>query len=113
MSGGNASLASRPDRGLDRIRADLDERIAWSGLRSVAREVGMSPSGLQKVLAGSQPYRQTLVKLRAWHERHVAGDSRTAEDLALETLLMRVPEARRDQARRQIRAILDGGGTGG
>lgn len=96
---------------LDRILAELEAEIDRRSLRAVARAVGMSPSGLVKVLAGSRPYRQTLNKLRSWQQRHLAGESLTEENQALETLLQRVPEHRRARARQQIRRILEGGGA--
>jgi hypothetical protein len=92
---------------LGRIRIALQARAEQTSLRSAAREVGMSPTGLQKVLDGNRPYRPTLTKLRGWHRRHLDGDHQTAQDLALEALLGGIPEARRERVRERIRTILE------
>ena len=68
----------------------------------------MTPSGLQKVLDGGDPYPKTLQKLQAWYRRHQAGDFRTALDVALEVLLRELPPSRRARAREQIGSILRG-----
>jgi hypothetical protein len=49
------------------VRAALARRIEETSLRHVAREVGMSPSGLQKFLDGSDPYTATRHKLERWY----------------------------------------------
>lgn len=107
MSGGDALPGGGADTELDRIRAELERELATSSLRSVAREVGMSPSGLSKVLAGGRPYRQTLTKLRAWRTRHTAGEPPITDEAALEVLLRRIPERRRARVRGEIRTILE------
>lgn len=86
----------------------LEERVDTTSLRAVAREVGMTASGLQKVLEGREPYRRTLQKLRAWYARHLVGDYSTAQEVALETLLRSLPVPRRARARELIVAILHG-----
>jgi transcriptional regulator with XRE-family HTH domain len=112
MSGGDALLGAPADTELDRLRAELEEELGRSSLRSVARAVGMSPSGLSKVLAGAQPYRHTLNKLRAWQARRGAGEPSITDKAALETLLRRVPERRRSRVRDEIRIILERGVSG-
>ena len=92
---------------LDEIRAELEEALGTSSLRSVARAVGMSPTGLTKLLAGAHPYRQTVTKLRAWRTRRRAGDFSMTDDAALDALLRRIPERRRARVREEIRAILE------
>lgn len=86
----------------------LRDRVAVMGLRFVAREVGMSPTGVRKVLNGSNPYQTTSTKLEQWAARHRAGQYDTARDAALEALLQGMPYSRRDRAREQIAAILRG-----
>jgi hypothetical protein len=113
MSKGDALGDSGPGADLDEIRAELEAEIDRTSLRAVARAVGMSPSGLTKVLAGGRPYRQTLSRLRSWHVRQITDGSRTAEDVALETLLQRIPEHRRDGARQRILTILETSGSAG
>jgi len=66
----------------ERFRAALRQTIARSTLRAVAREVGMSPSGLQNFLDGSNPYGKTRERLRLWYFREVGFGSFPAEDAA-------------------------------
>lgn len=54
---------------------DLDEMVRSAaaladerGIRAAAREIGLSPSGLTKILNGNHPYAPTLKKLRRWHK---------------------------------------------
>src|SRR5690606_39795630 len=55
---------------LDRLRAAVEGGVAARSLRGVAREVGMSPSGLQKFRDGATPYAATRRKLE---ERYLRG----------------------------------------
>jgi|SRR5690625_303343 len=57
---------------LDRLREAVEGGVRSRSLRSVAREVGMSPSGLQKFLDGSRPYSGTRRKLERWYVREAA-----------------------------------------
>jgi hypothetical protein len=52
--------------------AALRARIAATSLRKTAREVGVSPSGLQGMLAGTRTYDQTVRKLHDWYVRYAA-----------------------------------------
>lgn len=47
------------------IRAAVADRVEKTTLRKVAREIGMTPSGLTKFIGGAVPYRRTLRKLEA------------------------------------------------
>ena len=58
-----------PTPSLDRLRDAIQSRVQESSLRAVAREVGMSPSGLQKFLAGGIPYQKSRRKLFEWLQR--------------------------------------------
>lgn len=66
----------------ERFRAALRQAIARSTLRAVAREVGMSPSGLQNFLDGTNPYGKTRERLRMWYFREAGFSSVPAEDAA-------------------------------
>jgi transcriptional regulator with XRE-family HTH domain len=112
MPGGDATPGAGASSDLDGIRAELEEALGTSSLRSVARAVGMSPSGLAKVLAGGQPYRPTLAKLRAWRVRRQAGGEYASDDAALDALLRRIPERSRARVREEILAILERGASG-
>ena len=96
---------------LARLRAELNVALERSSLRSVARAVGMSPTGLSKLLAGGQPYRRTLTKLRAWRSPGGAGTSSLTEEDALEILLQRIPVRRRERVRKEILSVLERGAT--
>jgi transcriptional regulator with XRE-family HTH domain len=62
-----ASRNAVPAEDLERFRIALKDAIAGSSLRSVARAVGMSPTGLTKFLNGTQPYGPTVERLRWWY----------------------------------------------
>ena len=47
-------------------------RVERTSLRGVAREIGMSPTGLKKFLLGTDPYSPTLRRLRKWYLQHAA-----------------------------------------
>lgn len=96
---------------LDEVRAELEAALGTTSLRSVARAIGMSPTGLAKVLAGAHPYLTTLTKLRAWRTRRRAGDFSITDDAVLDALLRRIPERRRARVREEIRAILERGAS--
>jgi hypothetical protein len=57
---------------VERMREALAARVAATSLRQVAREVGMSPSGLQNVLDGADSYSRTRRKLERWYVRETA-----------------------------------------
>ena len=57
------------------MREAAMERVERTSLRAAAREIGMSPTGLKKVLDGNMPYTKTVHRLRRWYLQH-AGDAR-------------------------------------
>jgi hypothetical protein len=54
------------------LRETAAARVENTSLRSVAREIGMSPTGLKKFLLGTAPYSPTLRRLRNWYVQHAA-----------------------------------------
>ena len=66
----------------ERFRHAVREAIAFSPLRAVAKDVGMSPSGLQKFLEGTKPYGKTKERLRFWYFRQAGFSSYAVEDAA-------------------------------
>jgi len=66
----------------------------------------MSPSGLQKVLQGSQPFPATRTKLERWYQEHRSGGPDSAREEAIQFLLRGVPPSRRKQARKEIWSAL-------
>lgn len=66
----------------ERYREAVRQAIAGSTLRAVAKEVGMSPTGLQKFLDGTNPYGKTKERLRFWYYRQAGFSSFGVEDAA-------------------------------
>ena len=66
----------------ERFRAAVRDAIARSTLRTVAKDVGMSPTGLQNFLNGTNPYGKTRERLRVWYFREVGFSSFGVEDAA-------------------------------
>jgi hypothetical protein len=54
------------------LRETAAARVENTSLRSVAREIGMSPTGLKKFLQGTAPYSPTLRRLRNWYVHYAA-----------------------------------------
>lgn len=54
------------------LRETAAQRVRATSLRRVAREIGMSPTGLRKFLNGSEPYSPTLHRLRTWYLQYAA-----------------------------------------
>ncbi|HEV7587642.1 MAG TPA: hypothetical protein VGO40_05890 [Longimicrobium sp.] len=60
------------DATVQHLRAMAASRVQQTSLRGVAREIGMSPTGLKKFLVGTSPYAPTLRRLRKWYLHHAA-----------------------------------------
>jgi hypothetical protein len=54
---------------IETIRDFVIRRVGNTSLRHVARQVGMSPTGLSKFMGGTAPYQGTLGKLETWFLR--------------------------------------------
>ena len=61
------------------LRESAAARVENTSLRSVAREIGMSPTGLKKFLQGTAPYSPTLRRLRNWYVQFAAVRSGAVE----------------------------------
>jgi hypothetical protein len=57
---------------IQHMREAIAERVRKTSLRRVAREVGLSPTGLKKFINGSDPYSPTVRRLNAWYLRYAA-----------------------------------------
>ena len=57
---------------IQHLREAAAGHVENTSLRNVAREVGMSPTGLKKFLEGTTPYAFTVRRLRSWYVRHHA-----------------------------------------
>jgi|tagenome__1003787_1003787.scaffolds.fasta_scaffold20989397_7 hypothetical protein len=58
------------DATVHHMRSLAAARVEHTSLRGVAREIGMSPTGLKKFLLGTAPYSPTLRRLRRWYVHH-------------------------------------------
>lgn len=54
------------------LRQAIERWVEKTSLRQAARETGMSPTGLRKVLSGSRVHASTERKLLTWYLRHLA-----------------------------------------
>jgi hypothetical protein len=57
---------------IPRIREAVIERVERTTLREVARQIGMTASGLTKFMGGGEPYRKIRRRLEAWYVRKAA-----------------------------------------
>ena len=85
------------------LREIAAARVGATSLRRVAREIGMSPTGLRKFLDGGEPYAPTVHRLRVWYLRFGVTPSAAEigpEDAsaALAVLVHDLPETPRRQA---------------
>jgi hypothetical protein len=55
------------------LRQALRGAVASTSLRHASRQVGMSPTGLQKFIDGGHPYSATRRKLERWYVLHGPG----------------------------------------
>jgi hypothetical protein len=101
-------MNDRPPTSIERLREAVTIRVQATSLRSVARQVGMSPSGLDKFLNGGMPYQKSRRKLFDWlhRERNNLGADLTVDGIAaaLASLVRDLPPDRRERA---LHALLD------
>lgn len=109
-----------PGKGVsvENLRTALRDRISETSFRTVAREIGMSPSGLHSFLGGTSPQYSTIRKITGWYVRESRRDPGQAKvatmRAALDILVEHLPEKGRDEAIASIleaiqRATVDGG----
>lgn len=58
------------DAAIERLREAVRAMVENTSLRQVARQIGMSPSGLKKFLEGATPYSPTRRRLHRWYVQH-------------------------------------------
>lgn len=95
------------------LRETAAARVENTSLRDVAREIGMSPTGLKKFLHGASPYAATLRRLRSWYVQYAAvrQDSLGLEDAYTAVNVLGhdlTPEACRIMAARVAEAVAGG-----
>ena len=97
------NLADPRSATIRHLREAAQARVENTSLRSVAREIGMSPTGLKKFLQGTAPYSPTLRRLRNWYVHYAAvqsGEVRTQDATAALAVLVHdlSPDPRRHAA---------------
>ncbi|HWK90430.1 MAG TPA: hypothetical protein VNP72_10605 [Longimicrobium sp.] len=95
------------------MREAAAARVENTSLRRVARDIGMSPTGLKKFLCGAAPYSPTVRRLRNWYVRHAAAqqsDVETVDASAALSVLMHDlgSDSRRDAALEVLDAVEGG-----
>lgn len=96
-------MNDRPLSNLERLRETVATRVQATSLRSVARQVGMSPTGLEKFLAGGTPYSRSRQKLQDWAERE---STRPTSDVSVEGVEVAIGALVRDlPAEHRLEAI--------
>lgn len=102
--------ADRPSIPLSRLRDLLASRVEAGSIRSVAREVGLPPNGLDYFLKGGEPRAANRRKLEQWYVREAAhgtdGVDGEAGEAALEILLRVLPPAYRKEGRERVLMVL-------
>ena len=88
------------------LRETARLRVQAKSLRKAAKEIGLSPTGLQGFLDGSEPYAPTIQKLLEWYvqeevRKAIQLSPETAE-AALTLLVRHLPEPQRAAAIRHL-----------
>lgn len=68
----NGTPEQHRESSVQHLREMAAARVESTSLRGVAREIGMSPTGLKKFLQGTAPYSPTVRRLRKWYLQHAA-----------------------------------------
>jgi hypothetical protein len=72
MDENNSPAPHSREATVQHLREMAASRVENTSLRGVAREIGMSPTGLKKFLNGTAPYSPTLRRLRKWYLQYAA-----------------------------------------
>ena len=103
-------MSDRAVTSLERLRETVALRVQATSLRTVARQVGMSPAGLEKFLSGETPYSRSRQRLQAWWVREAAKprSDLTVEgvEVAIGALVRDLPPEHRVEAIRRVVATL-------
>lgn len=95
------------------MREVAASRVENTSLRQVAREIGMSPTGLKKFLEGTAPYSPTVRRLRNWYVRYTAVQQSDVETVdASAALSVLVHDLGSDSRRNAALHVLDAVGSG-
>jgi hypothetical protein len=93
---------------VDVLRNVVRLAVEQDGLRSTARAVKLTATGLQRFVDGSAPRVTTLKKLRAWYLRR-RPDPRSTEvaKLAASVLVDGIPPEKQADAVKEVMTLLD------
>ncbi len=94
------------------LRQAVAGSVSATSLRQVARDVGMSPSGLRKFLSSASPYSATRRKLERWYVRRGSAPDVHSALAALEVLVQDLPPAERIRGMERILKGLERSRTG-
>lgn len=101
-------MSGEPGVPVVRLREAVAERADATSLRRVAREIGVSPSGLHYFLGGGSPYSPTRRKLEQWYVREASpryeGLSADAVRGLLSAMVQDLPPSARQAAMAEILA---------
>lgn len=102
--------AAPGDPAMDRLRDAVRAVAENTSLRKVARDIGMSASGLKKFLEGAAPYSPTRRRLRRWLVQHSGAQHGRVElpeaNAALRVLIHDLtPDSRRTTAGRMVECL--------
>lgn len=91
-----------------RLREAAQARVDASSRRAVAREIGITPRGLEVFLAGARPHQKTQERLLRWYREQIedAEGPPVSGDEALRVLVRALPPADRPDAVADLRALL-------
>jgi hypothetical protein len=102
-----------PSASVRHMREVAANRVENTSLRQVAREIGMSPTGLKKFLGGTAPYSSTLRRLRAWYVRYAAEQKSEVEPVdASAALSLLMHDLGAEPRRHAALHVLDAVGSG-
>ena len=108
-----AQMSRRPvtnsDEVLNRIREAASLIRTETSLRKVARDVGMSPTGLSKFMEGAQPYAHTYSKLRNWYVRkgtHLSPLDTNDAQAAIDMLTGHLPDREKAECQGRLLEVL-------
>lgn len=93
------------------LRNAVERAVKASSLRSVARDVGMSPMGLSAFINGTEPLASTVEKLTGWYLRTLRDRGEvttgTTARAALAVLVDFLPAKERKAMVREFRRALE------
>lgn len=72
---------------VERLRRMLAARVQVEGLRPVARDIGLDPKAITKLINGAEPRTSTRQKLTCWYLRQIATGHGSTDPESANTVL--------------------------